>query len=241
MQKNNSQNAIKVIGRLKKSLKIKTDIELSEFLNIRPNTISTWKKRNSVDYDSIISICELYEIDLNHIFLDKKEAEVQNSETALVCREVQFQYCKDENTASLLEILPKYNIPFAASKNSRLFQVTSNNMFPVIDENAFVIGERIELADAVNNSVVIIISKEKGFFINRIRFTKAGAKEFILSSENDFYRDIKINSKEIKEIWNVKGVLSYDINSQNRLKFINDSIGTINKFMEKESGRLNSI
>jgi len=241
MQEKNSQNAIKIIERLKKSLKIRTDIELSEFLNIRPNTISTWKKRNSVDFDSIIAICELYELDLNYIFLEKIQTNIQTSDTALVCREVQFQYAKDADESSLLEILPKYNFPFTAEKNSRAFQVTSNNMFPVIDENSFVIGERIELADITNNSIVVLVSQEKGFFINRIRISSENKDLFILSSENEFYQDVKIPATEIKEIWNIKGLLSYDINSQNRLKFINDSIDTINKFMEKEKDRLNSI
>lgn len=241
MQERNSQKAVKIIERLKKSLKIKTDLELSDFLNIRPNTISTWKNRDSVDYDSIISICELYEIDLNLIFLDRKEAHLQSSGTALVCKEVQFQYCDQENAASLIEVLPRYNFPFAASKYSRAFQVSSNNMFPVIDENAFVIGERIELEDVVDNSVAVVVSAEKGFFINRICFSKANRKEFILSSENEFYPDTKISFKEIREIWTVIGVLSYDIYKQNRMKFINDSLMVINKFMEKEGERLNSI
>ena len=237
MQEKNSQNAIKIIERLKKSLKITTDIELSEFLNIRPNTISTWKKRNSVDYDSIIAICELYELDLNVILLDKKEVSVQGGETALVCREVQYQYCKEAEVASLLEILPKYIFPFVTAKNSRAFQVTSNNMFPVIDENSFVIGELINIKDVIDDSIVVLISKEKGLFINRIHATKYNDNMFVLSSENDFYKEIKIEASEIKEVWNITGILSYDVNTQNRFKFINDSLKAIKKFMEKEQAR----
>ena len=87
MQKKKEQNAILVLQKLKKKLKINSDKQLSEFLNVKPNTISTWKKRNSLDYDIIISICELYDINLNEIFYDSGKRITDNdsnsSETPL--------------------------------------------------------------------------------------------------------------------------------------------------------------
>lgn len=237
MQDKNSQNAINVINKLKKSLKIKTDVELSEFLNIRPNTISTWKKRNSVDYDSIISICELYELDLNEILLDRKETVAYEAKTTLVTREVQYQYSKEQDVSTLLDILPKYNFPFVIAEKSRAFQVVSNNMFPVIEENSFVICEQISTNEIRDNSIVVLISQEKGLFVNRICKNKYEEKQFILSSENDFYQEIIIDESEIREVWTVCGVLSYDINNQNKFKFINDSLKVINKFIKKESAK----
>lgn len=237
MQDKNSQNAINVINKLKKSLKIKTDVELSEFLNIRPNTISTWKKRNSVDYDSIISICELYELDLNEILLDRKETGAYEAKTTLVTREVQYQYSKEQDVSTLLDILPKYNFPFVIAEKSRAFQVVSNNMFPVIEENSFVICEQISTNEIKDNSIVVLISQEKGLFVNRICKNKYEEKQFILSSENDFYQEIIIDESEIREVWTVCGLLSYDINNQNKFKFINDSLKVINKFIKKESAK----
>lgn len=237
MQDKNSQNAINVINKLKKSLKIKTDVELSEFLNIRPNTISTWKKRNSVDYDSIISICELYELDLNEILLDRKETGAYEAKTTLVTREVQYQYSKEQDVSTLLDILPKYNFPFVVAEKSRAFQVVSNNMFPVIEENSFVICEQISTNEIKDNSIVVLISQEKGLFVNRICKNKYEEKQFILSSENDFYQEIIIDESEIREVWTVCGLLSYDINNQNKFKFINDSLKVINKFIKKESAK----
>lgn len=237
MQDKSSQNAINVINKLKKSLKIKTDVELSEFLNIRPNTISTWKKRNSVDYDSIISICELYELDLNEILLDRKETGAYEAKTTLVTREVQYQYSKEQDVSTLLDILPKYNFPFVVAEKSRAFQVVSNNMFPVIEENSFVICEQISTNEIKDNSIVVLISQEKGLFVNRICKNKYEEKQFILSSENDFYQEIIIDESEIREVWTVCGLLSYDINNQNKFKFINDSLKVINKFIKKESAK----
>lgn len=234
MQENKSQNAINVIDRLKKALKIKTDIELSEFLNIKPNTISTWKKRDSVDFDSIISICELYELDLNEIFLNKKKASNYAADTPLVSREVQFQYVRENDIASFLEILPKYSFPFVNSEETRAFQVISNNMFPFIEENSYVICEKIEQSKVENLSMVVAISKQKGLFLNRISKSETEEDTFILSSENEFFNEVILKGSEISELWLIRGVLSYDINCENRFKFINSGVKIINKFLNKQ-------
>jgi len=234
MQENKSQNAINVIDRLKKALKIKTDIELSEFLNIKPNTISTWKKRDSVDFDSIISICELYELDLNEIFLNKKKVFEYTSDTPLVSREVQFQYVRENDIASFLEILPKYSFPFVNAEETRAFQVISNNMFPYVEENSYVVCEKIELADVENLCMVVAISKQKGLFLNRISRSDINENTYILSSENDFFNEVTLQASEINELWLIRGVLSYDVNCDNKFKFINNGVKIINKFLNKQ-------
>jgi len=233
MQENKSQNAINIIDRLKRALKIKTDIELSEFLNIKPNTISTWKKRNSVDFDSIISICELYELDLNEIFLNKKKVSGYSANTPLVSREVQFQYVRENDINSFLEILPKYSFPFINADETRAFQVISNNMFPFIEENSYVMCEKVELNEVENLSMVVAVSKKKGLFLNRISRSETNENTYILSSENDFFNEVIIQASEINELWLIRGVLTYDINCDNKFKFINSGVKIINKFLTK--------
>lgn len=217
MQENNSLNANLVLSKLKNLMKISTDIELSELLNVKPNTISTWKKRNSLDYASIISICELYEINLNDIFFDKGLANANNqgidSETPLVCRETQFQYCL--GSPALLESLPKFNIPFIKGEDTRLFQVVSNNMFPIIEENSYAVCEKSEKSSFYGD-VIVIISKTKGFFINRVFSDPENTGTYILKSENSFFTDIILNESDINEIWNIKGVLSYNFRNDNK-------------------------
>ncbi|WP_010254601.1 helix-turn-helix domain-containing protein [Myroides injenensis] len=68
------QNATVVIKKLKKMLGIKTDLELSRILDVKPNTISSWKKRNSLQYDSLIALCKEHKIDLNELFFADSSA-----------------------------------------------------------------------------------------------------------------------------------------------------------------------
>ena len=70
MQENNSQIAKNILKKFKKAINIKTDTELAEILNIKSNTISSWKKRNTLDYAKIIEKCIDLNIDLNFLFLN---------------------------------------------------------------------------------------------------------------------------------------------------------------------------
>lgn len=213
MQKINSQNAILILDKLKKSLKVSTDIQLSKLLNVKPNTISSWKKRDTLDYSTIISICELYEIDLNGIFFHKELPKKNNvnysSDTPLICRQVQFQYCLGND--NILDNVPKYNFPFIQGKDTRAFQVVSTNMSPIINENSYVICELGDLKVLPDSSLVVVISRSKGLFIKRIAKNPAKQNTYILGSENKFFNDIIMDAGDIDELWIIKGIFSYNM------------------------------
>ncbi|AWI26974.1 LexA family transcriptional regulator [Flavobacterium pallidum] len=231
MQEENIIDAGLIIQKLKKALKIKRDIHLSQILDIRPNTISTWKKRNTLDYPAVIAVCRDYDLDLNEILLEKKSRksnDLENpGETKLVSREMQFQYCMAPE--ELLEKLPKYNFPFIKGDNTRAFQVLSNNMFPMIEENSFVVCEEASLQDIPDNSLTVIISRTKGLFINRIHRIADKKDVYLLTSENTFFNNVNMKAEDIDEVWLIKAALSYNMNVENKFKFINDSIKVIDR------------
>lgn len=47
-----------VLDRIKEAYKLKSNAELARFLGVKPNTISNWYARNSIDYDIVFSKCE---------------------------------------------------------------------------------------------------------------------------------------------------------------------------------------
>lgn len=63
MQEKISNNAILFITRLKSVLKISTDLQLAAYLGINQSTLSSWKSRNSIDYDKIIEKCNNISLD----------------------------------------------------------------------------------------------------------------------------------------------------------------------------------
>ncbi len=54
-----SQNVQEIIERAKKGLQIKTNSGLASFFGVKPNTISAWISRNSINYDLLFIKCEL--------------------------------------------------------------------------------------------------------------------------------------------------------------------------------------
>ncbi|WP_306353266.1 helix-turn-helix domain-containing protein [Flavobacterium sp. '19STA2R22 D10 B1'] len=236
MQENNSLNANLILKRLKKTLKINTDIELSTILNIKPNTISTWKKRNSLDYPSIIAICELYDVDLNKILLGredyKKKETLYATETPLIGREVQFQYVLGNNN-TLLDNLPKYNFPFLKGKESRAFQVVGNNMYPLLEENSYVLCEESNIYEIQTNNIYVIVSKEKGLFINKVELNSAYPEQITLVDEKkDLHPEIELSLSEIDEVWNVKMVFSF-FNGESISSSLEDKIKRIGDILER--------
>lgn len=236
MQEKTSQNANLILQRLKSALKARTDIELSEFLNVKPNTISSWKKRNTLDYSGIIAICELYEINLNEIFYDKsasKSYESSEDGTYLVSRDSQFQYCVDNK--GIIETLPKFSFPFLRSEASRAFQAVSNNMFPIIEENSYALCVETEIEKVQEGDLVVVISQKKGFFMNRIKMVADDDSLFEFTYETLNSQNIFFNKADINEIWLVKGVLSYDIKSNSKLKFLNNNLKIMDAVLSKIS------
>lgn len=69
----NSLDANKIIKRVKECLQIKRDVELAILLDVKQNTISSWKKRNNIDLNKIISICEPTGISIDYLLYGKCE------------------------------------------------------------------------------------------------------------------------------------------------------------------------
>ena len=55
-------NVEKILNNLKKELNLKNDLELSKFLGIKQNTLSTWKSRNFIDVIRILNKIQDYDI-----------------------------------------------------------------------------------------------------------------------------------------------------------------------------------
>ncbi len=64
-----SANSNQIIDHIKNLLAIETDSNLAYFLNIRPNAISAWRKRNTIPFKLIIDLAINNNWDLNKILI----------------------------------------------------------------------------------------------------------------------------------------------------------------------------
>ncbi len=224
MQENNSQNAIIIIDRLKNLLEIKSDSALAEFLNIRPNTLSTWKSRNSVDYSAIIEVCKLYEIDLNFLFLGQSQ-NVSKAEIgfSLITTEKQFQYVLDKK--SVMDGAERLVISGFDEAVCQGFVVSTNNMFPILEENGIAICEQFDV-EKVNSQqeVVVLVSKTSGIFFGYL--SKIGTN-YKITYENKFGTKIFFQKEDILEVWKVKANISLDLMANKKIKYLRNSVSVM--------------
>lgn len=80
MQEKNSHKSNFIISRLKRVLNISSDYELAKMLGVAKSTISTWKARDTVDYDLIFAKFE--SIPINYHWLLTGEGSMYKGEMA---------------------------------------------------------------------------------------------------------------------------------------------------------------
>lgn len=56
-------SSYQILERIKEAYQLKNNSELARFLGVKPNTISNWYSRNSIDFDIIFSKCENISLD----------------------------------------------------------------------------------------------------------------------------------------------------------------------------------
>lgn len=52
-----------ILNRLKEAKKITSETQFANFLGIKPSTLSSWRQRNSIDFEKLFANCEEISID----------------------------------------------------------------------------------------------------------------------------------------------------------------------------------
>lgn len=65
---------IEIEERLKEYFNIKKDGEVAEKLGVTSSRYGNWKKRNTIPYEEIITLCEKENINMTEIITGKKES-----------------------------------------------------------------------------------------------------------------------------------------------------------------------
>ncbi|MBI6116759.1 helix-turn-helix domain-containing protein [Salegentibacter maritimus] len=211
MQENSSLNANLILNKLKVHLGIDTDVKLSKALKIKPNTLSTWKQRNSLDYRLIIGFAQRNNLDLNLIFNSEKTINnpfLPTKYTPIVTKEYIQQYTLGKLQDKLIN-LPRYNFLLGEANKNIAFQVTTNRLAPKIPEESFAICDLSDINKIDMTAYYVLISKKYGFFISRIQLFKKGEIELLDIQTTGTMKNYIISKNNIFETWKVIGVSTY--------------------------------
>lgn len=65
-----------IINRLKESLKIGTDKQVYELMNVKQATFTNWRTRNKIPFEEINTICVDKNLDINYILNGIKKEQI---------------------------------------------------------------------------------------------------------------------------------------------------------------------
>lgn len=73
----NKKDKAAILDKIAAYYKLNSKAELARFFEVKPQTISSWYKRNSLDYDLIFEKCK--EMNLNELFKQNNKNEVNDA------------------------------------------------------------------------------------------------------------------------------------------------------------------
>lgn len=197
------QKLDEILDRLYKAIGITKNSDFCEKYDVKPNTLSTWRKRNTIPYDFIMEIAEKENISLEWLFSNKNVPMICSSETI----EVNFypeiyraaDYCKiSANTISkTFQVSKSFLDEITTIRDySKLeaIRVGGEEMKPYLLNGEYVL---IEKSSDVLNGETALVNLNKNIYIGKIQ--KDPFNEWIkLSIENGLDESIHIEKKNFK-------------------------------------------
>lgn len=211
LQKRRMLEVEDILKRLKTYLGIKTNVELSEVLHVCPNTISTWKKRNSMDYSRLISFGKSHRIDLNRLFSNKIQKERPCENVIVVPWEFQHQYVTSFGKKEFLDSMPRHEFPLVSGEGKiRAFQVDNIISFSFFKGNFFAVGEFVHsVGNITEENIYILINKMNGISVGEIeQYIGNPDALYVVNDQNKIMGNkVRISVQDIVEIWKVNSII----------------------------------
>ena len=192
-----------IINQIKLHLGIKTDSEFAEFLGVKQPTVSTWRKRNTIDYDLIITKCN--DIDANWLLTGEGEMLKSDNNTPAVAEP---QLGTDVEGVNLDTIEERYVVPlFDGMKMDFMISVRGSSMYPKYNSGDVVACRMVqELLFVQWNKVYVLDTISQGVIIKRLK--KSDKEGFVIcKSDNEQYEPFEIPMSDIRTIALVVGVI----------------------------------
>ncbi|RAV27460.1 helix-turn-helix domain-containing protein [Sinomicrobium soli] len=199
-----------VLRKIKDFLSLKTDIELAVLLGVKPNTIATWKSRNSMDYQRVIDICREYRIDINELFLNTDFERKYYEDIVVIPKEYQYSYVSGLYEKDFIRRMPRGNLVAPLRRKIRAFEVEDGSMVSVYRGSSYVVGEYVpDLDQTGTDKIYVLVNAAHGIFVGKVEADEDFFDTVYLINEERPERECKVRMlrREIIEIWQVTHVV----------------------------------
>lgn len=199
-----------ILERLYNKLAIKNDADFCKRYDIKPNTLSNWRARNSVPYDKILEIIKNEKISFDYIFLGKDTLKSQNVKqdgyyiTSLT-------HSASAGTSSDVESVGVYdtnNKIFVSStffrypideNQVRIVQVVGDSMLPKLHSGDWVI---IDIVDKTLGDGLYVVNYNSILMVKMLQFKPNGTIR--IKSINPEYESYEV-TEDTQEVFYIVG------------------------------------
>ena len=220
-----------ILNRLKKAKKITSDTQFAKILGIKTSTLSSWKQRNSIDFEKIFANCEEISIDWlltgegnmlkNSNNPPQKAINVAPDDTPTSTNDVKKVTLplipidaiagvpSGDFTGVTFAMCDQYTIPeFAARGAEFLIRVSGSSMYPKYSNGDILACKRINDIIFFQWGKVYVIDSSQGSLVKRIFEDKTNPDNIICVSDNkENYPPFTLPKSDIRSLSLVIGVI----------------------------------
>lgn len=228
--------------RVLRKLKSWTQAQLSDKLVVNRSLIGAYEDgRTEPRLDTLQMLCHLFEISLEELLYKKLDAhtptpirteyplrilpvavEANGEELiSLIPQKAAAGYTQGYSDSEYIEGLQAISLPLPELQQSgtlRIFQIEGDSMLPV-QPGSYIIGEFIENWETLkNNKCYILLTLNDGIVYKRVENELSSKSRLQLKSDNKEYKPYFLDALEILEVWQAKGVLSFQVPGEKDLQ-----------------------
>lgn len=203
-----------IISRIKIEKKFNSDKELSDFLGITPQSLSTWKSRNSIDYDLVFAKCEEYSptwllTGKGQKFLDKTDTVETKIGKPVIPFETFAGFGSGPVSIQQHDIEKYYHIP-ELNDCDFFIPVKGNSMQPKYCAGDKVACKQVkELSEIQLGRAFVIYHKDQGAMLKRLKASDDPSRLKCVS-DNDEFEPFEIKINDIGSIAMVIGAVTIE-------------------------------
>lgn len=198
-----------ILDEIKKLKGLKTDTALAALFNVKPNTVSNWRKRNTLPYEQIVSHCEKENMDIHTILLGKNSdktipfdpriTNTYSSEYRLQEEIVSVDVYSSNGSETLRDLMrskPIENIlvpAYLINDSIITIKVKSSSMEPTIMEDAYIGVDRLD-RELISGKLYAVFIPHEGIVVKRL-YIDVG--RIILRSDNMLFPELSVAFEDI--------------------------------------------
>ncbi len=189
-----------------------SQVEFAKQLGITQSVVSLIESgRASVSVEVLSKISDKFDVSCDWMIYGKnKYARLSYTRdfVPLVNVEAKAGYLSNHVEPDYLETLELYKIPGFEKGDFRIFEVEGNSMTPSILPTDKIICGKVEDINKITEGTICVIVNDKDIIVKRIYYSRKKADRVILKSDNPDFKNIEMQTRHIKEIWQVQAKIT---------------------------------